>query len=173
MRATYWFVGVLVVVLIVWNLVTGLTLQKLSLFGIAEMEFGQPPGPVDVQNPDYSNKEGVYKGKGKNKTYHIKDEVTLDLRSIDEDSGNVDAYVVFSPDARDRSTRGNLSGTIAEDATMDLSGDVQLGSSEYIDDADFDCRFTHPEAIECTWKLNPRAGNPYGAQEGDLVVRKS
>lgn len=45
-RTAYWFVAVVVVVLIAYNLYTGLTLQKLSLFGITEMEFGQSPGRV-------------------------------------------------------------------------------------------------------------------------------
>jgi hypothetical protein len=45
------FVGLLVVALIVWNLYSGLTVQKLSVFGILDVSFGGPAGVVPESTP--------------------------------------------------------------------------------------------------------------------------
>ena len=125
------------------------------------------------QKPNYSLLIGVYTGEGLNKTTGLRTEAALDLQSIDGNTGNVEGYLDLNTgsDPNNTAARGNVSGTIAEDASMHLAGDMYAG--EYVFDSEFDCRFTDPEAIECTGRLDPRPGNPSGSHEVALSLTKS
>jgi hypothetical protein len=134
---------------------------------------GGSGGGGSNQEPDYSNRVGVYTGEGLNKTTGSRTTAALDLQSIDGNTGNVEGYLDLntSSDPSNTAGRGNVSGTIAEDATMHLAGDIYAG--QYVFDSEFDCRFTDPEAIECTGTLDPRPGNPSGSHEVTLSLTKS
>jgi hypothetical protein len=125
-------------------------------------------GGTGNQKPDYSKRVGHYTGEAVNKSQHIRRPASLDLVSIDKNSGNVAASVDLATDHPVNT--GNLAGTIAKDATINLSGAVT--TREYTWDATFDCRFTDPETIECNFALDPRAGNPSGTIKGTLSATK-
>src|SRR5919112_3960253 len=146
--------------------ITGLATITAAVIALTWGDHGGGGG--SYQKPDYSNRVGVYTGENFDKTTGFTYAASLELRSIDGNSGNVDAYVDFNTtsDPNDLAARGNLFGTIGEDATMNLAGDIYAGQTIW--DGKLDCQFTAPEAIECTWNLKPRSSNSSGSHEGTL-----
>lgn len=116
----------------------------------------------------FADRTGRYEGKAINTTYNSRGTIRLDITTINADSGYVSSMLTSG---------GNLcgdaplTGKLAEDGKMNLSGTLTCKVANYTAPMTVRCQFTAANALACTYTLNNPKYTP-ATQQGNFKLTK-
>lgn len=115
---------------------------------------------------DWTPRLGLYSGESINRLSYNRGVTHLDLKSI-EPSGKLRGSIEWS---QGLSGGGTIVGTTSG-SSADLSGTI-VSDETGVWDCDVRLTFTGASAIQGTYRLYPRPGNPHGTQDGEFTLNR-
>lgn len=116
----------------------------------------------------FADRTGLYEGKGINTTSNTPGTISLDITSINADTGYVSSMLTSG---------GNLcgdaplTGQLTEEGKMNLSGTLTCKAAGYTAPMTVRCQFTTSDTLNCTYTLNNPDYTP-ATQHGNFKITK-